>query len=75
MTPHTEPPVGELLSEVLGLADELVTARLARRDLRAVNSLRWCHAELKLSTGTVLARCELAKDHPDRHKDGPTRWA
>lgn len=45
-----------------------------RRELGAVDSARWCHAELRLSTGSLQCVCRLAAGHDGVHEDGPTRW-
>ncbi len=46
--------------------------RARRRHLRDVTTI--CPATLKLTSGTVLARCQLDIGHDGRHQDGCTRW-
>lgn len=43
-----------------------------RRHLRDAATI--CVATLKLSSGTVLARCELDNGHPGKHRNGCTQW-
>lgn len=43
-----------------------------RRHLRDVATI--CPVVLKMSTGAVVARCELDAGHDGKHEDGCTSW-